>query len=227
MKIFYRLSDNSYVKPRLKNATKEHCLENFLTHFRKEEVKIYADNVTDQTFDWLQTVGCELSRTNGGSSAGSFRIVLEDAMQIEGEEIIYFVEDDYLHLSNSRKVILEGLERAHYVSLYDHRDKYMSPNIGGNIFISHDGIENTRVFLTNTSHWKFTNSTTMTFATRLSILKEDYHIWTQFVQGTHPNDMGAFLELGKIGRTLATPIPAYSTHCEPMWASPLIDWEQI
>jgi len=176
MKILYRISDGSYKKERFKNATKQHCIENFLTHFSSEEVTIYADNVKDETLDWINTLGCEVRRTNGGSSAAGFRIVLTDALELSDDETVYFVEDDYLHLPKSRTVILEGLERAHYVSLYDHRDKYIPASMGGNPFIEDDAAELTKVFVTNTTHWKLTNSTTMTFATKVSVLKEDSSI---------------------------------------------------
>jgi hypothetical protein len=225
MKILYRISDGSYKKERFPHATKKGCLDNFLKHFPKEEVTIYADNVKDETYQWLQEYECEILRTNGGSSAAGFRIVMEAALQLPDNESVYFVEDDYFHLPNSRTVLLEGLERSHYISLYDHRDKYIPASMGGNPFIEDDAAELTKVFVTNSVHWKLTNSTTMTFATKVITLKEDAEIWKKYTSGTYPQDFKCFLELRENGRTLATPIPGYSTHCEPMWASPLIDWE--
>jgi glycosyltransferase involved in cell wall biosynthesis len=227
MKVFYRLSDGSYKKDRYSHATKKGCLDNFLKHFPKEEIIIYADNVKDETYEWLQTYGCELLRTNGGSSAAGFRIVLQDALKLSDNEIVYFVEDDYLHLPNSREVLLEGLERAHYVTLYDHVDKYIPAIMGGNHFIGDDGAEETRVFLTKSSHWKLTNSTTMTFAATVDVLKEDAPIWLSYTSGTYPRDFDCFIDLRNRGRTLASPIPSLSTHCEPRWAAPLIKWEDV
>jgi hypothetical protein len=227
MKILYRISDGSYRKERFKNATKQHCIENFLSHFPKEEVLIYADNVRNETLEWITSLGCEVKRTNGGSSAAGFRIVLADALTLSEDEIVYFVEDDYLHLPKSRTVLIEGLERAHYVSLYDHRDKYIPASMGGNPFIEDDAAELTKVFVTNSVHWKLTNSTTMTFASKVSTLREDSEIWNKYISGTHPHDFQCFLDLRDKGRTLATPIPGYSTHCEPMWAAPLTDWETV
>jgi hypothetical protein len=227
MKVFYRISDGSYKKERFQHATKQGCLENFLKHFPKEEITLYADNVKDDTYTWLQTYGMNILRTNGGSSAGGFRIVLEDALNLPDNEIIYFVEDDYLHLENSRQILIEGLERAHYVTLYDHVDKYIPASYGGNKFITDDGAEETRVFLTRSRHWKLTNSTTMTFATTVENLREDGYIWRKHTQGTYPHDFDCFIELRSNGKTLASPIPSLSTHCEPMWAAPLIDWTNI
>lgn len=227
MRILYRISDGSYKKERFQNATKKGCLDNFLKHFPANEITIYADNVKDETYDWINTYGVSVVRTNGGSSAAGFRIVMEEALKLDDNETVYFVEDDYLHLDNSRKVLLEGLERAHYVSLYDHRDKYIPASMGGNPFIEDDAAEVTKVFVTNTTHWKLTNSTTMTFATKVSTLREDSGIWRKYTNGTYPHDFKCFLELRENGRTLATPLPGYSTHCEPMWASPLTDWASL
>ena len=159
MKVLYRISDGSYKKERFSNATKEHCIENFLQHFPKDEVIIYADNVRDTTFEWISSLGCTAHRTNGGSSAAGFRIVFEEALKLSDDDIVYFVEDDYLHLPKSRQVLLEGIERADYVSLYDHADKYIPASKGGNPFIEDDAAEITKVFVTKTTHWKLTNST--------------------------------------------------------------------
>ncbi len=227
MKVLYRISDGSYPKQKFSHATKQHCVNNFLQEFPKEEVIIYADNVRDESYEWITQLGCETHRTNGGSSAAGFRIVFEAALRFNDDELIYFVEDDYLHLKNSRTVLLEGLSRANYVSLYDHLDKYILPNYGGNLFIGEDASEETKVFLTHSSHWKLTNSTTMTFASNVKILKEDAEIWREHSTGTCPRDFDAFIALRKKGRTLATPLPGYSTHCDPQYPSPLIDWNRI
>lgn len=228
MKIFYRLSDGSYKKERFTHATKKGCLDNFLKHFPKEEITVFADNVKDETYQWLETYGITLVRTNGGSSAAGFRIVFEEALKLPDDEIIYFVEDDYLHLANSRQILIEGLERAEYVTLYDHVDKYIPANYGGNPFIAGDGAEETRVFLTKNRHWKLTNSTTMTFATTVKVLREDADVWRKYTQNTYPHDFDCFIELrNDNGRTLASPIPSLSTHCEPKWAAPLIDWNNV
>ena len=46
-------------------------------------------------------------------------------------------------------------------------------DIGGNPYCK-GGAEDTRVYLTESTHWKITNSTTMTFACFSEILKKDY-----------------------------------------------------
>lgn len=227
MKVLYRISDGLTKPNKFPHASKRYCLENFLEHFPTEEVIIYADNVQEESYQWVQTLGCITHRTYGGSSAAGFRIVFDVALEFDDDEIVYFVEDDYLHLPNSRTVLLEGLQRAEYISLYDHLDKYLSPTYGGNLFIGDDGAEETKVFLTDHSHWKLTNSTTMTFASTVKILREDADIWRKHSTGICPRDFQAFLDVREKGRTLATPLPGYSTHCDPQYPSPLIDWSKI
>jgi len=239
MMIFYRLSDGSYPKVRFKYATKDKCLINFINRFEFEPMYLYLDNVKDETFERIRKLafsertmyGMEkdthIIRTNAGSSAGSFKLVFEEALKQADTEMIYFVEDDYWHLDNACAILLEGLEIADYISLYDHKDKYIPAAKGGNKFIGEDGAEQTKVAITKSRHWKLTNSTTMTFATRVSTLKDDAEIWQKHITGTYPRDFDCFIELRHKGKSLITPIPSLSTHCEPMWAAPLIDWEKI
>lgn len=236
----YRISDNGYPKKKFEFATKTQCLENFIDYFGDMEndaplynlhVLLDDTNLTPHTdaivFDMVDE--SSLHKYTGGSSAASWRHAWEYAFNLGlgDDDFVYFIEDDYLHRFNSERILLEGLERADYVSLYDHNDKYIPASKGGNKFVGDDGGETTKVILTESTHWKLTNSTTMTFAARMSTLRDDEEIWKRHTQGSHPNDFGCFIELRHKGKSLITPIPGYSTHCEPAWASPLIDWEQV
>jgi hypothetical protein len=113
-----------------------------------------------------------------------------------------------------------------FVSLYDHPDKYLPPSKGGNPYCE-GGAEDTRVYKTDSVHWKITNSTTMTFAAKVSTLKENENILRKHTSGTHPNDFQMFLELRANNKLLITSIPGYSTHGETAWLSPLTDWSKI
>jgi hypothetical protein len=142
----------------------------------------------------------------------SFRYALDLAIhKYEDGDAVYQVEDDYLHLDGSENTILEGIEKADYVSLYDHPDKYMSSS--PNPLVKDSG-EITRVILTASTHWKFTNSTTMTFAARVKTLKKDYRVIQLYCRPERPLDFQMFCALRKMGRMLITPIPGQSTHCD-------------
>lgn len=227
MKVFYRISENhNSFKRKLPNATKQHCLENFLEQFPHEEVEIYTDGISGEMQVWLETVGCKLHPVGINGNSGSFLYVLSIVSTLDDNELVYFVEDDYLHLPKARQVLLEGLRVADYVTLYDHPDKYMDPANGGNPFIENGG-EITRVVLTHSTHWKLTNSTTMTFAAKASTIKEDMELWKACCASNIPADFRTFTELRNKGRALISPIPGYSTHCEIPWLAPLHNWYVI
>lgn len=244
MKIFYRLSDGSYKKDRFPLATKVNCFNNFLHNFREigDEIFLYLDSAKDETYDEFRAIasyynGYEghnitVERTEAGSSAQSFRVVFQEALLLNDEDLIYFVEDDYAHLDGSREVLLEGLERSHYVTLYNHPDKYIPAMQGGNPLIGIDGSETSKVFVTPNSYWMTTNSTTMTFASHVWVLKEDQELWWKYTDGAYPQDMKIFLELREANRSLIQPIPTKSTHCEIAWAAHLhgtgeTDWNEV
>lgn len=140
---------------------------------------------------------------------------------LKDSQPFYMVEDDYLHLPGSRAVLLEGLKLGDYVTLYDHPDKYMT---GGPNPHVQDGAEVSRVYLSKSCHWKQTNSTTMTWATRVETLKQDKDVWWKFSEGTCADDFKAFMSLDRL--TISS-IPGWSTHGEKMWLAPLTRWKDV
>lgn len=232
MRVLYRISDNGYKKVKFENASKWSCLENFVSAWNvRGEITLYVDKVIPETQEYLDkfcpTMDIIQKPIQGGSSAGSWRIVMNEALDLPDDEVVYFVEDDYFHLPGSRQALLEAIDRAHYVTLYDAPDKYVPARLGGNPLIEDDGADATKVILTPSHHWRLTNSTTMTFACRVGTLREDEAIWDKWTAGSHPHDFQCFLELREQGRALLSPLPSLSTHCEPAWAAPLIDWSKV
>ncbi|MDX2195270.1 MAG: hypothetical protein NW207_02545 [Cytophagales bacterium] len=233
--ILYRISDGGYAKQKLPWATKAHCLDNFLNVFGHENLHVFADNCNDETLQMLKNKNVNIHLSNKGSSAQSWRMVAQYALQqFDLNDNVYFVEDDYLHWHNANNILLEGLAIADYITLYDHPDKYLPLQKGGNPLVKNNG-ENTKVIITASTHWKHTNSTTMTFACSLQTLKNDWDIWDKYTRGTHPHDFKIFTRLTSHGsisntifgksRTLISPLPAYSTHIEMAWLAPLRNWE--
>lgn len=220
---------------------KRNILLHFIKTFTNENLYIVADNITDESNEFLLSIvksPDHIIRTYYKSGALSFlhsvRFAIEEAKNKNwsDDECIYFVEDDYIHRDSCDKIIVEGLEIADYVTAYDHPDKYLPRNMGGNPLLqtvdNRATGENTLVFLTRSSHWKITNSTTMTFATKLKILKDDYAIYNEFCNTGYPHDFEMFLELSKRKRrVLISSIPAYSSHCENGVIAPLYDWNII
>lgn len=223
MTIFYRISNNSYQKVKPPYITKLNCLKNFLNKFNGS-VNILCDNLTDLDLKNFIVSNSRLhpTFTNLGNSP-SFRYCLSKALELNDNETVYFVEDDYIHRTNAETVLNEGIDLgADFVTLFDHPDKYVD---GINPYVDGGG-EETKVFLTKSCHWKFTNSTTMTFASKAKTLKECEKYMTPFLLGSHPGDFNMFIKLRELGKSLISPIPGYSTHGETIALSPLINWEK-
>jgi len=146
--------------------------------------------------------------------------------EMDNEDIMYIAEDDYLHLPDGKKYIEEGLQKADYVSLYDHLDKYTNPSYNP---LVKDGSEETRVFITESIHWKYTNATTGSFAAKIKTIRQDQDVFLKFCHPRFkfPQDFSIFRELiTQRGRTLITPIPGKSSHIG-LEMSPFIDWIKI
>jgi len=227
MKIIYRISDSGYNKVKPKYINNRNCLWNAVNVFKDAEWSIIADNTSEKTNimidQYCPTV--EIDHVSVGHGAGTFNLALDKALTFDDNEIVYFCENDYLHKPDSQKIIEEGLNEigADFVSLYDHPDKYID---GANPYVQGGG-EMTRVMLSTSSHWKVTNSTTMTFASKVKTLRKVENILREYTKGSYPRDFDMFVSLYNSAHYLITPIPGYSTHGETAWLTPLIDWSKI
>ena len=229
MKIIYRISDAGYSKVKPDYINNENCLKNAVEIFKDVDWLVIADNVSQETDTMIQEYisKSDIYYTSKGSGAETFNLALDTALTCDDEEIIYFIENDYIHKPGSLKVLEEGINLgASFVCLYDHPDKYLDPSRGGNKYCQ-GGAEDTRVYLTQSSHWKITNSTTMTFASKVKTLREVEPILRKHTTGTYPRDFDMFLELREKNYILISSIPGYATHGETAWLSPLTDWSKI
>ncbi|UEG53538.1 hypothetical protein LLH06_00920 [Mucilaginibacter daejeonensis] len=237
----YRISDAGNPKAKLSVASKMYCLDNFLRHF-EHNICVYADNCTPETLAAIRERGIEPVELSLGNS-NSWRYIVKAAIRhFDPNSFVYLIEDDYLHLPGSLNALIEALKIADYVTLYDHPDKYSDEQgQSANPHVTHGG-EISRVLRTKSTHWKTTNSTTMTFAARVGTLEQDQEVWWRYTRDRLPDDFNAFQTLldpnfnrvngkpkkGEVMapqlRTLISPIPALSTHAELAHLAPLTQW---
>lgn len=229
MKIIYRISDTGYNKVKPDYITNESCLKNFVSIFNNQNLYIIADNCSKETMNMITKYVHlpNIVNVSIGHGAGTFNLALDMALKWEDDEIVYFVENDYIHLPNSAQMLEEGFKLgAPYVTLYLHPDKFMTPLQGGNPEVDNDGGYLTRIYRGETQLFGMFNSTTMTFAARVKSLREDETILRKYTSGTHPNDFKMFLELRDNGKALLCPLNTFSTHGETQWLAPLYKVKQ-
>jgi hypothetical protein len=150
-------------------------------------------------------------RINACSNEGSLLATYEAARDIAGD--IYYVEDDYLHLPNSIKLIAQALPSLGLVTGYDHEDRYVRDDdlTYGKELITFDAASN--------RHWRTAESTTCTFAISEAMRKKVQGFADKFML----YDRKLFRKLYKKGVRLWTPIPGITTHVDTA-LSPGIDW---
>lgn len=153
-----------------------------------------------------------------GTEASSFVHILEyiASRNFSVGTIIYIVENDYMHRPGAAQALFEALSipGVEYATLYDHNDKYLYyPDL------------TSKIFVTSSCHWRTIPSTTNTFATKIETLMRDLQTHISFSENRDVSDDNAkWLALNK---TLVSPMPGYSTHCQQGLVSPIIDWSKI
>lgn len=176
-----------------------------------------------------------LVEKQGGSETKSFLNMIEyvKAININDDDIVYFLEDDYFHNVGWPTILREGFGEyfgnvrgvfrngsKEYVTLYDHNDKYCHQMF--------DELTS-KIIYSKSVHWRTTPSTTNTYAMLGKTFKRDYDIHKKYSNSdaNFTHDHAKFIHLGIDGRYLISCIPGYSTHCLNEHMSPLVDWEKV
>jgi len=156
----------------------------------------------------------------GGNQIAAWRACMaeasKDLQSSDGNRMLYFLENDYLHTPNWIEEFLSLCASNvpfDYISFYDHGDKYtpLYRNLRSKIFFS------------GTHHWRTVPSTCWTFLMSERTFKRDY-LYFKYVERDRRN----FPFLTKwLGRTLLTPMPGLSTHSAEALLSPGVDWGAV
>ncbi len=225
IRIFQRhcnFSSNSANKERPAWFDREKIFDSFKETFTTD-VKYTAvfdkgsGNVNDH---FISKKDVDIIEIEAGTEAKSFTKILEyvNKQDFDNDDIIYFVEDDYLHRQGWVNILIEGVQNigAEYFTLYDHPDKYYLQ--------MYDNLQS-KIICTQSTYWRTTPSTTCTFACKFSTLQTRFKTHIQYCSGEYTRDHDMFTELWSIGSNLISCMPAYSTHVEANMLSPFINWE--
>jgi glycosyltransferase involved in cell wall biosynthesis len=224
-----KFSSNSANKPRPDWFTREGCFHNLINTLDKDcELTVSFDGQVSGSGHFIENEiykgKFNLFQKKGGKDAHSFLNMIEyvNSLNIPDDEVIYFTEDDYLHNVGWAELMREAFHNidADYVTMYDHNDKYFYP-------MYHELLS--KVVCTKNIHWKTIPNTTNTYACLAKTFRRDYatHVKYCDLDRGHCRDFDKFAQFEQEGKTLINPIPGYSTHCEPQYMSPVIDWETV
>lgn len=184
---------------------------------------IFGNFITRYDYDNLFKINC-------GNDLDSFKktltIINSLSDKIKGDDVVYLLENDYLHQNGWIEVVNEFFStnlNKNYLSLYDHNDKYSD---------SYSDLKS-KIYVTKNHHFRTTPSTCGSFLMKKKVFDEDYEfnlsIFDYLLNKTNlPVDHAKFLVLDKIkNRQVLTALPGLSTHCLDGLMSPTINWEKI
>jgi glycosyltransferase involved in cell wall biosynthesis len=198
--VLFRISSKGYPKVKVEGINKFDSLNNLTKIFKNWEFICVADNCDEPLLEKLKTDYHfdQLIETTLGNP-GSFWRLYEIALEfVSDEDILYFIEDDYLHLSNAPAAIEEGLRYFDYVTLFDHSDKYKLSQVPLNPYAKANRYsESTEVVRGQNQIWRTTNSTTMSFAVTGKTLKADADMWSITKTAKRDFDFDIFCVLTK------------------------------
>lgn len=216
-------SEVSQNKKRFPNFSRQLCYDNFIkTSDARANITFLLDTFfpTEEEHFVKKQNQFPVIEIHEGTETGSFLKLLDIVKDrhFDDDTIIYFVEDDYLHREEWIDILLEGfsIPEADYITLYDHKDKYFQyPKL------------TSKIFHTQSCHWRTTPSTTNTYAMRWKTLRDHFKYHQKYSLGCKvTRDHEKFCKLQKKGATLLSSIPGWSTHAEPEFASPCYNWEE-
>lgn len=200
----------------------EKCFVNLLNTIEGKNVDLHVIMDGNSTGNFIENYKDKyiLHSINAGGDYNSYLETYRyiKMLNIDNNDLIYFLENDYLHIDNWVEEIVTLFQTypqgLNYVSLYDHNDKYFLP--------MYDNLVS-KIFTTETRHWRTTPSTCGSYIIPKNIFIEDEDTNTG-----GPGDHDKFLHLSQTkSRFVLTPIPGLSTHCMEGLLSPTIDWKQI
>ena len=140
------------------------------------------------------------------------------------EDLIYFVEDDYLHTEDTFNEMIFTYER---ISSQINRELILCPTDYPYLYTK---IDPTNIFLGSNKHWRKVDETLCTFLTSKIILEKYWNKFISMCQFEHYPFEQPLHDIYKSEHCLS-PIPSLALHCTNANSiyglSPIMDWENV
>jgi len=140
------------------------------------------------------------------------------------DDLVYFVEDDYLHTNEAIQEMLFTYER---ISSQTNRELILCPTDYPYLYTK---VDNTNIFLGSNNHWRKIDETLCTFLTSKKILEKYWNNFISMCQYEHYPFEKPLHDIYKSEFCLS-PIPSLALHCTNVNSifglSPNISWKNI
>ena len=203
-------NDLEKIKNQLKNSNFDHSLISLdMSEFKQKINKLNAKNekVTDNQISNMSNI---------------YKSLLIAKKQCK--DLIYFVEDDYLHQVEAFKEMIFSYER---ISSQISRELILCPADYPYLYTK---IEPTNIFIGSTKHWRKVDETLCTFLISNKLLEKYWDKFVSMCEFEHYPFEKPLHEIYKSEYCLS-PIPSLALHCTNINSifglSPNLDWKKI
>tara|TARA_Y100000590_G_C15473790_1_gene921236 strand:- start:112 stop:900 length:789 start_codon:yes stop_codon:yes gene_type:complete len=139
-------------------------------------------------------------------------------------DLIYFVEDDYLHQKDSITEMISAYER---ISSQLNSELILCPVDYPYLYTK---VDSTGIFLGSSKHWRIISETLCTFLTSTILLEKHWNRFVSMCQFEHYPFEQPLHEIYKTEYCLS-PVPSLALHCTNINSiyglSPSIDWKKL
>ena len=139
-------------------------------------------------------------------------------------DLVYFVEDDYLHLKDAIGEMIFAYER---IASQTNRELILCPTDYPYLYTK---IDSTNIFLGSTKHWRVVGETLCTFLTSSNMLQKHWDKFISMCQFEHKPFEQPLHDIYKLEYCLS-PIPSLALHCTNVNSiyglSPIMNWKKI
>ena len=140
------------------------------------------------------------------------------------KDLVYFVEDDYLHQQEAIREMIFAYER---IASQTNSELILCPTDYPYLYTK---IDPTNIFLGSTKHWRVVGETLCTFLTSLNILQKHWDKFISMCQFEHYPFEQPLHDIYKSEYCLS-PIPSLAFHCTNVNSiyglSPTMNWKKI
>ena len=141
----------------------------------------------------------------------------------QSKDLIYFVEDDYIHQKDTIKEMIFAYER---ISSQINKELILCPTDYPYLYTK---LEPTNIFIGSTKHWRVVNETLCTFLTSKEIVEKHWNKLISMCKFEHYPFEQPLHDIYKLEYCLS-PIPSLAIHCTNINSifglSPAVDWKK-
>ena len=205
--------------------SKKEDLEKIENNLKKSNIEFEIQNLDLEKFSQIKTLKKDnpTIEKNMKSTMASIRASLDLAKR-KSNDLVYFVEDDYIHKKES---IFEMVSTYEKISSEQNKELFICPTDYPYLYKK---LDNSQILIGNKYHWRTVNESLLTFLTSKSLIDK---YWDDLVLMSENEHVPFETPLHSIyeNEVCISPIPSLAMHCTNINSvfglSPNIDWVKL